>query len=65
MGKSIIKIFSVYTPQTSLSVVDKDLFYSSLLSNISIVSPDKYLSVCGDFNGHAGKAPEGFNGVHG
>ena len=21
--------------------------------------------LCGDFNGHVGKAPEGFNGVHG
>ena len=65
MGKSIINIFSVYVPQTGLSIVDKDLFYSALLSNISTFSPDKYLSESGDFNGHVGKAPEGFNGVHG
>ena len=24
-----------------------------------------YLLVCGDFNGHVGKAPKGFNGIHG
>ena len=41
------------------------MFYSALLSNISTVSPDQYLLVCGDFNGHVEKAPEGFNGVHG
>ena len=65
VGKSVINIFSVYSPQTGLSVVEKDSFYNALLSNISIVSPDEYLLVCGDFNGHVGKAPEGFNGVHG
>ena len=65
VGKSVINIFSVYLPQTGLSVVEKDSFYNALLSNISIVSLDEYLLVCGDFNGHVGKAPEGFNGVHG
>ena len=24
-----------------------------------------YLLVCGDFNGHVGKARKGFNGIHG
>ena len=65
VGKSIINIFRVYAPQTGLSVVEKDSFYSALLSNISTVSPDEYLVVCGDFNGHVKKAPEGFSGVHG
>ena len=65
VGKSVINIFSVYAPQTGLSVVEKDSFYSALLSNISTVSPDKYLLVfVSDFNGHVGKAPEDFNGVH-
>ena len=59
VGKSIINIFNVYAPQTGLSVVEKDSFYSALLSNISTVSPDEYLLVGGDFNGHVGKAPEG------
>ena len=45
-------------------VVEKDSFYTGLLSNILTVSPDEYLLVCGDFNGHVGKTPEGFNGVH-
>ena len=64
VGKSIINIFSVYAPQTGLSVAEKDSFYSALLSNISIVSPDEYLLVCGDFNGHVGKAPD-LHGRHG
>ena len=65
MDKSIINIISVYAPQTGLSVVEKDSSYSALLSNISVVSPDEYLLVCGDFNGHVGKVSEGLNGVHG
>ena len=65
VGKLIINIFSVYAAQPGLSVIEKDSFYTALLSNISTVSPDQYLLVCGDFNGHVGKAPEGFNGVHG
>ena len=65
LGKSIINILSVYSPETGLSVVGKDYFYISLLSNISTVSPDECLLVCSDFNGHVGKSPEGFNGVHG
>ena len=63
--KLIINFFSVCAPQTRLSVVEKDSSYSVLLSNISIVSPDEYLLVCGNFNGHVGKVTEGFNGVHG
>ena len=65
LGKLIINIFSVYAPQNGLSVDEKDSFYSALLSNISTVSTEEYLLVCGDFNGNAGKAHEGFNGVHG
>ena len=61
VGKLTINIFSVCAPQTGLSVYQ---FYNALLSNISTVSPDDYLLVCGDFNGHVGKALEGFNGVH-
>ena len=52
-------------PQTGLSDVEKDSFYSAFVSHISTLSPDEYLLVCGDFNGHAGKDPQGFNGVHG
>ena len=39
VGKSIVNIFNLYAPQTGLSVVEKDSFYSALLSNISTVSP--------------------------
>ena len=60
MGKSVINIFIVYAPQTGLSVVNKDSFCSASLSDISTISLDTYLPVCGDFNGHVGKAPEGF-----
>ena len=64
VGKLIINIFSVYAPQTGLSVVEKDSFSSAWPSNISTVSPDEYLLACGDFNWLVEKAP-GFNGVHG
>ena len=65
MGKLVLNYFSVYAPQTGLSVVEKLSFYSALLSNISAVSPDEYLIVCGGFNRHVGKALYGFNGIHG
>ena len=65
VGKLIINFFSVWAPQTVLSVVEKDSFYSDLLSNISTDSQNEHLLVCVDFNGHVGKAHEGFNGVHG
>ena len=65
VGKLIINIFSVHAPQTGLSVDKKDLIYNALLSNIITVSPDEHLLVFGDFSGLVGKAPEGFNGVHG
>ena len=64
-GKLILNIFGVNAPEIGLSVVAKDSFYSFLLSNISTFSPDQYFLVFGDFNDHVGKAPEGFNGVHG
>ena len=56
VDKSVINIFSVYELQTGLSVVEKDSFYSALLSNISTVSPYEYFLVCGDLIGHVGKA---------
>ena len=37
----------------------------TLLSNISTVSLDECLLVCGDFNEHVGETPEGFNKIHG
>ena len=37
VGKLIINILSIYELQTGLSVVEKDSFYSALISNISIV----------------------------
>ena len=43
---------------------NEDLFHSALLCNISTVSPDEYLLVCGDLNDHVGKAHEIFNGIH-
>ena len=64
VGKLIINILSIDEPQTGLSVVEKDSFYSPLTSNISFVSPHEYFLLCGDLNDHVRKAPEGFNGVH-
>ena len=57
VGKLIINIFSVYAPQRGLEVIERDLFCTALLSNILTVSPDEYLLVSGNFNGHVGKAP--------
>ena len=57
VGKLIINIYSVYAPQRGLEVIERDSFCTALLSNILTVSPDEYLLVSGNFNGHVGKAP--------
>ena len=46
-------------------VVEKDDFYSVLLSSIFTISSDDALIVCGDLNGHIGKNSDGFEGIHG
>ena len=65
IGKVIIRMFSVYAPQTGLAEPLKDKFYSDLLGQISLTPENEFLLVCGDLNGHVGKDIAGFDGVHG
>ena len=65
IGKKIIRIFSVYAPQTGLPEATKEKFYNDLLSQTSITPDEELLLVCGDLNGHVGKNTAGFEDVHG
>ena len=65
MDKLIINIISVYAPQAGLATSTKDVFYDNLLSVVSRISSREHLYICGDFNGHIGSKPEGYEGVHG
>ena len=64
-GKKIINIYSTYAPQSGRTPEEKDTFFNNLLSNITVVPESEFLAVCGDLNGHVGKATCGFDGVHG
>ena len=65
VDKIIINIISVYTPQVGLDTSIKDEFYDNLLSVVSRINTREKLYICGDFNGHIGSKPEGYEGVHG
>ena len=65
IGESIVTVLSVYAPQTGLDESAKDAFYDSLQTVISTI-PDKEIVIpCGDWNGHVGKAADGYEGIHG
>ena len=65
LEKSIIRIFSVYAPQTGLLEAEKDKFYIDLLAQTAIIPAEEFLLICGDLNGHVGKGTDGFDNVHG
>ncbi|XP_066920323.1 craniofacial development protein 2-like [Clytia hemisphaerica] len=63
--KSIIRIFSVYVPQTGLPELQKEKFYNNLLTQTALTPEEEFLLICGDLNGHVGKETAGFDNVHG
>ena len=65
VGEAVLKVLSVYAPQTGLEESTKDAFYDSLQTVISEL-PDKEIVIpCGDWNGHVGREAAGYEGVHG
>ena len=64
-GKQLIRIISVYALQSGRNEEEKDLFYENLVMETELVGAKEFLIVAGDFNGHIGASPEGFEGIHG
>ena len=65
VGKITLSISCVCAPQCGRPCEEKDDFHLVLLSNISTVSPDYVLIVCGDLNRHISKNSDDFKGIHG
>ena len=60
-----ITVLSCYAPQVGLDNTIKDAFYDLLYSTVNKESAAETLVICGDFNGHARKVANGYEGVNG
>ena len=64
VGKSVLNLVSVYAPQVSREMVEKEEFLIRLREVLSAMDARERLIVCGDLNGHVGAASDGFEGIH-
>jgi len=64
-GKQLIRIICAYAPQTGRDESEKETFYAKLVNETELVGPKEFLVVAGDFNGHLGTCPDGFESIHG
>ena len=65
VGKVVFAIVCIYAPQVGLSKEAKNHFYEQLQSLVASIPGTEELFVCGDWNGHIGTAPCGYEEVHG
>ena len=65
LGEIVVTVLLVYAPQTRLTVAKKELFYKSLQNLVQTIDDSEKLLICGDFNGHFGRAALGYEGIHG
>ena len=65
LGKVTVVIVSVYAPQQGLPDGEKDRFYEELLLTLSAIGSNEIIMLCGDLNGHVGRAISGYANVHG
>ena len=65
MGKRLANIISAYAPQAGRSADDKDQFWDKIIVVMSGIPQDEAIILGGDLNGHVGRDPGGFDGVHG
>ena len=65
IGRQIFTFISLYVPQKGTAVSIRDAFYDDLESTLMAIPPSERLFLLGDWNGHVGASPHGFEGVHG
>ena len=67
LGREVMRIIHVceYGPQSGRPNTEKVRFYDEVASAWNFKSFSEIIVSSGDFNGHVGKCPEGFEGVHG
>lgn len=64
-GEEVVRVISVYGPQSGRPVDEKQLFYDELSVALDLKSSGEMVLCMGDFNAHVGKDINGFEGVHG
>ena len=60
----MITLLSVYAPQSGLSDVDKDPVFDQLRDVTARIPRSELLILCGDWNGHIGRAGTEYREVH-
>ena len=65
IGGQIFTFIALYVPQVGRAVSIRDAFYDDLESTLMAIPPSERLFLLGDWNGHVGASPHGFEGVHG
>ena len=65
VGQRVVTFLSVYAPQSGLSDEVKDLFFDQLRAVTARIPASEFLTPCGDWNGHVGRAGTGYREEHG
>ena len=65
VGEVVVTVLPIYAPQYRLTIAERELFYDSLQNLVQTIDDLKMLLICGDFNGHIGKATLGYEDIHG
>ena len=65
IGRHIVNVVSAYAPQAGLDEEVKKLFWEDLDEVVRGIPDTEKIFIGGDFNGHIGATPSGFDGVHG
>ena len=63
--EEVVRVVYAYAPQVGRLECVKDQFYNDMASEWDLQSPGEVALGLGDFNGHAGRWIDGFEGVHG
>ena len=65
IGRTVFSFFSLYAPQIGLPLAEKVQFYDQLQATCMLVPRSEVLLCLGDWNGHVGAGPCGYEDVHG
>ena len=63
--EEVVRVICAYAPQSGKPDSEKELFYEEMAREWSMANANEMVLGLGDFNGHAGKCAEGFEGIHG
>lgn len=64
VGVSILTIHPIHIPQAGLDDRVKDAFHEELQRTVPKIGGSESLFLCGDFIGHIGGVPAGYEGVY-